>query len=309
MLLFVRPTNGVYLPPKVLRLKGKSIEEEIAVVQRDMPNFFVEAVTDRRRPGAHRGARSDRAAGKAHPERRGAAVSQPEYKPGQKATVKVKLTDLGGKPFVGSTVLTIYDKSVEYISGGSNVPEIKEFFWKWRRHHYPAHRVEPGPLVLATCCERGEIGMGNLGVFGEQVVEELAKLKDGKGSARAKQAAEQRRRSPPHRWYGRQAASSELDATELTPKGKSDKARYRRASGDERAGTAAQPPAVEPTVRKNFADTAFWAGALDHQQGRHRRGHVRHAREPHRLEDQGLGAWATAPRSARARPRSSPRRT
>ena len=57
MLLFVRPTNGVYLPPKVLRLKGKSTVEEIAVVKKDMPNFFVEAVTVARRQGAQRDAR------------------------------------------------------------------------------------------------------------------------------------------------------------------------------------------------------------------------------------------------------------
>ena len=37
-------------------------------------------------------------------------------------------------------MVAIYDKSVEYISGGSNVPEIKEFFWKWRRHHDPRRR-------------------------------------------------------------------------------------------------------------------------------------------------------------------------
>ena len=60
-----------------------------------------------------------------------------EFKPGQKAKVQLKLTDYSGKPFVGSTVMAIYDKSVEYISGGSNVPEIKEFFWKWRRNHNP----------------------------------------------------------------------------------------------------------------------------------------------------------------------------
>ena len=47
--------------------------------------------------------------------------------------MKIKVTDHEQKPFVGSTVVSIYDKSVEYISGGSNVPEIKEFFWKWRR--------------------------------------------------------------------------------------------------------------------------------------------------------------------------------
>ncbi|MCD4726128.1 MAG: hypothetical protein K8R46_00560 [Pirellulales bacterium] len=45
VLLFTRPTNGVYLPPKVIRLRGKSTVEEIGVVRKDMPNFFVEAVT------------------------------------------------------------------------------------------------------------------------------------------------------------------------------------------------------------------------------------------------------------------------
>src|SRR5207245_5294538 len=45
VLLFLRPTNNVYLAPKVIRLQGKSTEEEVAVIQRDMPNFFVEAVT------------------------------------------------------------------------------------------------------------------------------------------------------------------------------------------------------------------------------------------------------------------------
>ncbi len=45
VLLFARPANGVYLPPKVIRLDGKSTVEEIGVVKKDMPNFFVEAVT------------------------------------------------------------------------------------------------------------------------------------------------------------------------------------------------------------------------------------------------------------------------
>ena len=45
VLLFVRPANGVYLPPMVIRLDGKSTVQEIAVVKKDMPNFFIEAVT------------------------------------------------------------------------------------------------------------------------------------------------------------------------------------------------------------------------------------------------------------------------
>src|SRR5205814_4034305 len=116
VLLFARPA-GVYLKPKTLRLKGKSIEEELAVVQRDMPNFFVEALT------VH--------GGRVHTEVREVVVppekrvlnvevlaNKPEYKPGEKAKVKVRLSEQNGKPFEGSTVLTVYDRSVEYISGG-----------------------------------------------------------------------------------------------------------------------------------------------------------------------------------------------
>ncbi|MEI6219297.1 MAG: MG2 domain-containing protein, partial [bacterium] len=45
VVLFVRPANGIYLKPKILRLTGKSIVEEIEVIAKDMPNFFVEAFT------------------------------------------------------------------------------------------------------------------------------------------------------------------------------------------------------------------------------------------------------------------------
>ncbi|MGH9677824.1 MAG: copper resistance protein CopC, partial [Candidatus Acidiferrum sp.] len=143
VLLFVRPTNGICLPPKLIRMNGKSAVEEIAVVQKDMPNFFIEALTI-----ADARVHSEMREVIVPPEKRVINVevlaSKPEYKPGEKATMKVKLTDLLGKPFIGSTVLTIYDKSVEYIAGGSNVPEIKEFFWKWRRSHHPQTETSLG---------------------------------------------------------------------------------------------------------------------------------------------------------------------
>ena len=63
--------------------------------------------------------------------------SAEKFKPRETAKVKLKLTGPDGKPFVGSTIVTGYDKALEYISGGSNVPNIREFFWKWRRSHYP----------------------------------------------------------------------------------------------------------------------------------------------------------------------------
>ena len=107
---------------------------EVDVIKKDMPNFFLEAMTV--------------SAGRVHhavkeivvpPEKRilnvAVTPSAENYKPGEDAKVDIQLTDFTGENFQGSTVVAIYDKAVEYISGGSNVPEIKEFFWKWRRRH------------------------------------------------------------------------------------------------------------------------------------------------------------------------------
>jgi uncharacterized protein YfaS (alpha-2-macroglobulin family) len=266
VLLFARPANGVYLPPKVVRLEGKSTVEEIAVAQKDMPNFFVEAVTV--------------AGGRVFTETREVIVppekrvvnvdvlpSQAEYKPGQKATVKVKLTDLAGKPFVGSTVVTVYDKSVEYIAGGSNVPEIKEFFWKWRRSHYPNTESSLGRF-FNNLLKRGEVGMRDLGVFGAGVVEELQLgVREGQGGLNylrgATRAAPAQGRfaggaagaPPPSAPMAKAMALDGKDAAAAPPA---------EANRDDAAPTGPAPPQgiPEPTVRKNFADTAFWAAAL-----------------------------------------------
>src|SRR5260370_42527315 len=86
----------------------------------------------------------------------------------------------------------MYDRSVEYISGGSNVPEIREFFWKWRRHHYPQTEASVGQW-FQNLLRHTETGMSNLGVFGETVVEEFQKgnkrKADGQGGADKAEAA------------------------------------------------------------------------------------------------------------------------
>ena len=103
--------------------------------------------------------------------------SKEEYKPGEKGKLRLHLTDSSGENFVGSTVLTMYDKSVEYISGGSNVGDIKEFFWKWRRQHHPQQQDSlarwENNLTLPN-----KPGMSFIGVFGSTVAEEFEALKD-----------------------------------------------------------------------------------------------------------------------------------
>src|SRR5262249_12489232 len=107
----------VYLAPKVIRLQGKSTVEEVDVGKKDMPNFFVEALTV-----ADARVYTDVREVIVPPEDRVVDVSvtpdSTEYKPGQKAKFTVKVTEKNGEPFNGAAVLSLYDKSVEYISGG-----------------------------------------------------------------------------------------------------------------------------------------------------------------------------------------------
>ena len=172
--LFVRPANGIYLKPKIVRLDGKSSVHDIAVVKKDMPNFFIEALTV--------------SGGKVFtqtreiivpPEKRVLNVDvlpdATKYTPGSKATLKVRLTDFDGKPFVGSTVVSVYDKALEYISGGSNIPEIRQFFWKWRRHH---RTVTEQSLQrwFNNVALKGKETMNAIGIFGASVADDALLL-------------------------------------------------------------------------------------------------------------------------------------
>ena len=242
VLLFVRPHNSVYLPPKIVRMKGKSTVVDLDVSRKDMPNFYVEAVT------VHDG--------KLHqvnreiflpPERRVLNVTvEPtatEYRPGEKASVQLRLTDENGNPFVGSTVVAIYDKSVEYISGGSNVPDIREFFWKWRRYHHPQQETNLRRAFSNLVVGKG---MRDLGIFG-QVLVENERTALGRSRLESADFARSGRRQPvPAALESRAAPMSQLAAID-----------------QEMDGTGGgMAELVQPTVRSSFADTALWVANL-----------------------------------------------
>jgi uncharacterized protein YfaS (alpha-2-macroglobulin family) len=270
VVLFLRPSNGVYLPPKVLRLKGKSTIEEVAVVKKDMPNFFIEALTvsDAR-------VYDDLREIVVPPESRVVNVavtpSAEKYRPGEKAKVKIKVTDAAGAPVVGSEVVSIYDKAVEYISGGSNVEEIKAFFWKWRRNHAPQTESsldrESDPVYHS-----GETTMAMLGEFGDTGTFDNAPdfslqsaAGEGGGMRRAVGGV--------FGFSGRMAKMAMNDAVAAAPMaappGSIDEAAgalKSEISARDKDGVASginRPEAVQPTIRKNFADTALWVGRLD----------------------------------------------
>jgi uncharacterized protein YfaS (alpha-2-macroglobulin family) len=272
VLLFIRPTSGVYLTPKILHLRGKSTVQEIGIVPRDMPNVFVEALTV--------------ANGKVHTEAREIAVppesrmvdvkveaSQPTYKPGQKARVKLKLTGLDGKPFAGSTVVTVYDKATEYISGGSNVPAIKQLFWNWKRSHYPQTQSSLDRPSF-NLVNPNEPEMQTLGVFGG-ILPDISRLGEfafmdgsvrfmrGHALARGGFGGQGMGAGMMGGMGGGAASGYMLAAAPMAPTGlvktkREDRQEVLSASSNG-GGEAA---IVQPVVRSNFVDTAFWAAAI-----------------------------------------------
>ncbi|MGI9430333.1 MAG: MG2 domain-containing protein [Bythopirellula sp.] len=260
VLLFLRPSNGIYQRPQLIRLTGKSKIVEIDVAQKDMPNFFVEAVT------VH--------GGKSHivtrelfvpPARRvlnvEVAPSADAYLPGQAAKMLLKLTDENGEPFVGSMAVAIYDKAVEYIAGGSNVAGIREFFWKWRRSHRPRGETNL-QRHTSMFVERDKPSMHNLGVFGNELVpgSMLGEFAAGGGLGGAYgdlRGQGQRFRSD--------AKAVPMAAAQVANEG------FAGAFGDrvdadfqlEESDAQSPAPTIEPTVRQNFVDTALWVGSLE----------------------------------------------
>jgi uncharacterized protein YfaS (alpha-2-macroglobulin family) len=257
VVLFVRPANGIYRPPKVIHITGKSTIEEIAVTKKDIPNFFVEAFTvyDGR-------LHSETREIIVPPEKRVLNVnitpSQKAYRPGEKAGFKIKLTDYNGKPFQGAAVMTVYDRALEYISGGSNVPKIRSFFWKWRRQHQPQTEYSLDRRFY-NLLKKNEVPMLNIGVFGHLMLQDIADKEGTEGDQIMAEASVRSGVAPAAAEPRVAGKAAVLQKTEAESFG----AEKKKAD----AGAPAEEPGlpqdlIQPDVRTQFADTAFWSGAI-----------------------------------------------
>ncbi|MDC0935782.1 MG2 domain-containing protein [Pirellulales bacterium] len=247
VLLFLRPSSGVYLAPKLITMRGKSTVVKFDVTAKDMPNFFVEAVT------VH--------GGQMHATVREIFVppanrvlnvevvpSADAYLPGQSASARIKITNAKGEPFVGSTVVAIYDKALDYIADGGNVADIKEFFWKWRRHHNP-HGETNLTRVERPQQPRDQPGMQPLGIFGSTIA-------DGEDSTNFhRQSFLMKGRA-----LGRHMEGDSMPA----PMAAAEVAEGAPGSFDDDSDAKSGAESlVDPTVRQEFADTALWIAALE----------------------------------------------
>jgi len=260
--LFIRSSQGEKEETKIIRIEGKSQVVNIPVGIGDMPNFFIDAVTV-----ANGGVHSVTREIVLPPEKRTLGVevipAKDKLKPREKTSLTVKITDSDGKPYQGSTAITIYDKSLEYISGGSNVGDIVPFFWDWKRRHYGAQLEDSQNLkgyhmqLLDTVLMQqlgifgGIVTRGNIDPFGDRRMGGMAyasgMVMDGSidpfGDIGNSGGALLHRKAPSS------SAAVEMDSLDAGD-------RQENSGGGEQA-------APEIMVRSEFADLLKWVGSVE----------------------------------------------
>lgn len=241
--LFLRAEQGGGRESKRIVLDGRSGEVEIPLSLDDMPNTFIEAVTVH---GAevHSTVRQILLP----PESRVLEVTvepaKAKVKPQEKSSLVVTIRDAEGKPFSGSATLAIYDKSLEAITGGSNVGPIRENFWSWKRNYWGPRIPDsvpqsPGNLVKPDDEEMQDFGGG----FRELV---LGGVGFGGGAPRGailqKSMSRMRGMEVADAVAAPMAAMAEMDV-----------------AGGGAPGAGGEPSIL---VRKDFADLLKWSGEV-----------------------------------------------
>ncbi len=247
--LHIRTTGGEKSETRIIRVKGKSRLVEIPVALGDMPNFFIEGFTV--------------AKGQIHsvtreivlpPEKRKLNVevipTKDRLKPREKTTFKVKITDSKGKPYKGSAAISVYDKSLEYISGGSNVDEIVPFFWDWKRHYHGSSFMHSQNLHGNHLQNPKTEMMRQLGIFGGMAWGGVGMQVRG-----GKVGRDMRTRNT-----GVMLETASMDLAADSAPAASAEGRMAKDNGGMADGGQAAP---EVMVRSEFADLLKWVGSVE----------------------------------------------
>ncbi|MEZ7956668.1 MAG: alpha-2-macroglobulin family protein [Rubritalea sp.] len=244
VMLFVRGSNK----RELITLTGNSQVVEIPVSLGDMPNFFVEAMTisDAR---VHTQVREIIVPPAKRTLNVAIVPNAEKYKPQEKGTVKIKVTDEDGEPVTGDCVLAIYDKSLEYISGGSNVAEIKSFFWKWRRQYQSGRWQQSVVIAGGNVVKKGQLNMSNLGAFGHQL-----------GLDRLEGAAVEQESAKLSKSISRVANAPMAMRSEAKSDSRGDDAFSAKDAEKEMVDGGANQPDI--LIRKDFADLIKWSGSV-----------------------------------------------
>ena len=255
--LFLHIAGSAGREAKLIQLTGKSMQVDVPLDLKDMPNMFIEGVT------VH-GAQVHTAVKQVllPPVSKLIEVTlepaQPTVKPRAKSSLRVTLRDAAGQPVTGIAVLTIYDKSLEALTHGSNVGPIHENFWKWKNNYYGNRMSNLVPVSPGNLLRPKTTGMQGLGRFGD---EDSLGASDGfGGGARNGRTFGMMAKGGASRMMAPGAAMPMSAAMPMAAP-----AMEMAADKMELGSTGGAAPDTDATpvmVRKDFADLLKWSGAI-----------------------------------------------
>jgi len=277
-------SRGSLLDYRFIDVPSRSTVIDVPIEAKHVPNFFVEATLVRN--------------GRVHNEAQELFVppvqglltvevetDKPEYRPGEKGTVRVRATDITGEPVAGQVTLTAYDESVTYIQDEFG-PSPRVFFWGQKRHHTPyVHSsvnnqfgamgsfIRPEHSVYYGGMPDGWQGWWGLdagglslsGGFGGGGAKAQSGLDSyGMRGDRLKRAAGQSSRSASGPMAGNEPGSKPL-AFEMSSADLSAPmdAMSREEDAESGAEAGVTGDLVEPELRTYFADTALWLPSVE----------------------------------------------
>jgi alpha-2-macroglobulin len=231
--LFLHVAGSSGRESRRIQLDGKSLEVEVPLDRRDMPNMFIEGISVHDAQ-VHTAVRQVLLPPVSKLIEVTLEPAKSRVKPREKSALRITLRDAEGRPVTGNAVLTIYDKSLEAITGGSNVGEIHHNFWTWKNNYYPHGSGNSLPNSPGNLLRPNAEGMQTLGRFGDQVWTK-------------------------NRAFGGGASGMIMESDAMV----APMAMMARSASMEAGDAQAAPAAPAPTlVRKDFADLLKWSGSI-----------------------------------------------
>ncbi|MDR2168734.1 MAG: hypothetical protein LBP59_01165, partial [Planctomycetaceae bacterium] len=243
---------------KAIQLKGKSALVSIPVETCDSPNFYIEAFTVIDGQINYK----DKEIVVPPQEKILNVNIQPDaanYKPGDKVKMKLTVTDLNGKPVVGQLTAAVYDKSIEYITddliGGNG--EIRDFIRRMKRFFHLDWQSNIDYQIQRNLNHQRYF-MVDLSQFSDHIREARYKKIIVNPNGYIDQLIGGRQFYGGYGGYGGGATHSKIPTPVLAPPVDLANAR------DSRSNTPiVNKQFIDPKVRSNFSDTAYWNGVIE----------------------------------------------
>lgn len=146
-----------------IQLDGKSLEMDVPLDLRDMPNMFIEAFTVYNAE-IHSTVRQVFLPPVSKMIEVTLQPAKDRVNPGETSSLQIQLRDSEGKPIRGTAALTIYDKALEAITGGSNIGPVHEAFWNWRNDYYNREKINSIPSSSGNLLRPKVTAMESIGI-------------------------------------------------------------------------------------------------------------------------------------------------